>query len=140
MAGRATLRASDADRERIAERLRKAAVEGRLLTHELEQRLEATFSARTYGELNAIVRDLPGRSLTVRGERRPLPRGVRPALAVAIAVSVALVAVVVAFVITGVVATWILWVVAGWWFFGRRRRRCASPPRRRHAGPGLPAR
>ena len=42
MARRATLRASDADRERVAERLRHAAGEGRMLDpEELEERLEA---------------------------------------------------------------------------------------------------
>lgn len=127
MAGRATLRASDADRERVAERLRQAAAEGRLLTEELEQRLEASFSARTYGQLNAIVADLPGRHLTARAESRRLVP-VRPALAVALAVAVMLVAVAVVFVVTGVLAMWMLWLVAGWWFFGHRRRRL-SPAR-----------
>lgn len=123
MAGRSALRASDADRERVAERLRQAAAEGRLLTEELEQRLEASFAARTYGQLDAVLADLPGRRL-------PLPAGarrrtlMRPAIALAIAVPVALVvtaAVVLA--VTGVLATWVLWVIAGWFFFGRHRRR-----------------
>ena len=60
MARRATLRASDADREQIAEQLRHAAGEGRLDPEELEERLETVFSARTYGELDAVVVDLPG--------------------------------------------------------------------------------
>lgn len=59
MADRANLRASDADRERVAERLRKATGEGRLLAEELEERLHAALSARTYGELDAVVADLP---------------------------------------------------------------------------------
>ena len=54
------LRASDADRERVAEELRDALAEGRLDMEEFEQRLEATFKARTYGELTPITRDLPG--------------------------------------------------------------------------------
>lgn len=53
------MRASDRDREVAAERLRHAAGEGRLLPEELEQRLHAALIARTYGELAAIVRDLP---------------------------------------------------------------------------------
>jgi hypothetical protein len=122
MAGRAAVRASDADRESVAERLRQAAAEGRLLTEELEQRLEAAFSARTYGQLNAIVADLPGRHLTARVETGGLPF-VRPALAVAVAVAATLVAVAVVFVVTGVLAMWMLWLAAGWWFFGHRRRR-----------------
>ncbi|MFF3610273.1 DUF1707 domain-containing protein [Streptomyces sp. NPDC002580] len=54
------LRASDADRERVAEQLRDALAEGRLDMEEFEERLEATYSARTYGELTPITRDLPG--------------------------------------------------------------------------------
>jgi hypothetical protein len=54
------LRASDADRERVAEQLRDALAEGRLDMEEFEERLEATFKARTYKELAPITRDLPG--------------------------------------------------------------------------------
>ncbi|MFI5685719.1 DUF1707 domain-containing protein [Streptomyces sp. NPDC051636] len=53
------LRASDADRERVAEVLRDALAEGRLDIEEFEERLEATYKARTYGELTPITRDLP---------------------------------------------------------------------------------
>jgi DUF1707 SHOCT-like domain len=59
MARRATLRASDDDREQVVDRLRHAAAEGRLLASELEERVGAAFSARTYGELDAVVADLP---------------------------------------------------------------------------------
>ncbi|MGW0705011.1 DUF1707 SHOCT-like domain-containing protein [Streptomyces sp. NPDC002643] len=54
------LRASDADRERVAEQLRDAVAEGRLDMEEFQERLEATYKARTYGELAPITRDLPG--------------------------------------------------------------------------------
>jgi hypothetical protein len=86
MARRSTLRASDADRERIAERLRNAASEGRLLAEELEQRLDAAFSARTYGELDPLVADLPEKGLPAL---RPgaLARVRRPALAAATALA-----------------------------------------------------
>lgn len=53
------MRASDAERERIAEILREAVAEGRLEMEEFEQRLEAAYKARTHGELEPIVRDLP---------------------------------------------------------------------------------
>ncbi|MEU6506576.1 DUF1707 domain-containing protein [Streptomyces sp. NPDC046942] len=53
------LRASDADRERVAEVLRDALAEGRLDMAEFEERLEAAYKARTYGELTPITRDLP---------------------------------------------------------------------------------
>ncbi|MGW3284445.1 DUF1707 SHOCT-like domain-containing protein [Streptomyces sp. NPDC001002] len=53
------LRASDADRERVSEILRDALAEGRLDMEEFEERLEATYKARTYAELAPITRDLP---------------------------------------------------------------------------------
>lgn len=53
------LRAADADRERVAERLREAVAEGRLDMEEFGERLDATYKARTYGELEPITRDLP---------------------------------------------------------------------------------
>jgi hypothetical protein len=56
-----TLRASDADRDAVTERLRQAAVEGRLEPHELEERLHTALRARTYGELDRLLRDLPGK-------------------------------------------------------------------------------
>lgn len=53
------LRAADADRERIAERLRKSHAEGRLDMDEFQQRLDRCYEARTVGELDELVRDLP---------------------------------------------------------------------------------
>ena len=53
------LRAADADRERIAERLRKGHAEGRLDLAEFQQRLERCYEAKTFGELGELVRDLP---------------------------------------------------------------------------------
>jgi hypothetical protein len=122
MASRATLRASDADREQVAERLQRAAAEGRLHTEELEQRLEAALSSRTYGQLDALVADLPGSRVLAPRDTHALAR-VRPALALAIAIPVTLVIIAVVFAVTGVLAMWWLWLVAAWWFFGHRRRR-----------------
>jgi DUF1707 SHOCT-like domain len=53
------LRASYEDRDRVAEVLRIAAGDGRLTAEELDQRLEVALTARTYGELAALTRDLP---------------------------------------------------------------------------------
>ncbi|HET9381896.1 MAG TPA: DUF1707 domain-containing protein [Streptomyces sp.] len=58
------LRASDTDRERVAEILRDALAEGRLDMAEFEERLEATYAARTYGELAPLTRDLPAPGVT----------------------------------------------------------------------------
>ncbi len=85
------------------DRLRKASTEGRLAVHELEHRVATALKARTYAELDATVRDLPG-------DRRPAPqRAVRtvqahPALLL-VAIPVALVAV------ATLVAITVLWSV-----------------------------
>jgi hypothetical protein len=53
------LRASDADREKVAAVLREAAGEGRIGLDELDERLAAVYAARTYAELEPLTRDLP---------------------------------------------------------------------------------
>lgn len=64
------LRISDADRHRVAEILREAAGEGRLEIDELDERLEATYAARTYADLVPITHDLP----VARSAHPPVPR------------------------------------------------------------------
>jgi Domain of unknown function (DUF1707) len=68
------LRASDADRERTAERLRRAAGEGRLDMDELEERLHAVYAARTQVELETFVGDLPAPAAGA-AQRMPVRRG-----------------------------------------------------------------
>jgi Domain of unknown function (DUF1707) len=67
--GRAAQRAGDADREAVAGMLRNAAAEGRIDLGELEERADRAYRARTYGELDALVADLPQRppSLSLPG-------------------------------------------------------------------------
>jgi hypothetical protein len=57
--GRGRIRASDADRDQVAGLLGTAYGEGRLSREEYDARLESTFSARTYGDLDELVTDLP---------------------------------------------------------------------------------
>jgi hypothetical protein len=60
LAGRdPNLRAGDADRELIADRLRKGHGDGRLDLSEFQERLERCYTAKTFGELDELVRDLP---------------------------------------------------------------------------------
>ncbi|MFE7748117.1 DUF1707 domain-containing protein [Streptomyces sp. NPDC057428] len=66
------MRASDAERERVAETLREAVAEGRLEMDEFEQRLDATYRARTHGELEPLVRDLPVPGAPVRPVTGPV--------------------------------------------------------------------
>jgi hypothetical protein len=77
MQRRALLRASDQDREQVAQRLRTAALEGRLTSDELDERLGATFAARTYGELDELVGDLPAPSLPAQRPARAVGAGAR---------------------------------------------------------------
>ena len=53
------MRASDTDRERVADTLRHHAGEGRLDTEDLEKRLEAALAAKTVADLEALTADLP---------------------------------------------------------------------------------
>ncbi|MFF3483611.1 DUF1707 domain-containing protein [Streptomyces sp. NPDC002701] len=53
------LRASDADRDRTADILREALAEGRLTAEEHAERVEEVYRAKTVGELEPPVRDLP---------------------------------------------------------------------------------
>ena len=55
---RPDLRASDADREATAERLHRAATEGRLDADELEERLSAAYAAKTCVELERLTADV----------------------------------------------------------------------------------
>lgn len=54
------IRISDADREQVAARLREHFAEGRLTQDELDERIEAAFSAKTAGDLRRVMADLPG--------------------------------------------------------------------------------
>jgi Domain of unknown function (DUF1707) len=66
------VRASDADRDRVAGALREHYAAGRLSADELDERLTMALSARTLGELNRVLTDLPG------AYRVPQPGGWRP--------------------------------------------------------------
>lgn len=53
------IRASDADRERVVEILRRGHVDGRLTLAELEERSATAYAARTWDELAPLTADLP---------------------------------------------------------------------------------
>jgi Flp pilus assembly protein TadB len=53
------IRVSDADRERVADRLREHFAEGRLSADELDDRIAATLTAKTFAELRRVTKDLP---------------------------------------------------------------------------------
>lgn len=70
----ARLRVSDADREKVADILRTAAGDGRLDLDELDERLEATYKARTYADLVPITVDLPVHGGQGLPQVRPTPQ------------------------------------------------------------------
>ena len=53
------MRASDAERDAVVGRLNQAVGEGRLTMDEFSGRLELAYAARTRGDLNPLLRDLP---------------------------------------------------------------------------------
>lgn len=53
------MRASDADRDRVASSLREHCAQGRISVDELGGRLEAVYAARTMGDLQKVTDDLP---------------------------------------------------------------------------------
>src|SRR5450755_608787 len=75
------MRASDRDRDKIADELRAHYADGRLSLEELDRRVEEATSAQTIHELALVVHDLPGPSaLHQRPDRRERvgPPGIRP--------------------------------------------------------------
>ena len=127
-----SLRASDADRDAVTDRLRQAAGEGRLEHEELEQRLDAALRARTYGELAPLVSDLPGPPVARRGPRSPArPLAALTLTTVAAIVALAAVAIVV-LVAVALTAAWWIGCVLFWLVCCRPRRRLASRPGPRH--------
>lgn len=72
------LRCSDIDRENVAETLRSATADGRIDLDELHERLERTYAARTYRELEPLVADLPGADSPPLPALRP-PSALQPA-------------------------------------------------------------
>lgn len=70
---RPELRISDAEREAAVVQLRDHAGEGRLDVEELSERLDGAYTARTRGDLDALLGDLP--RLTP-GQRQAQPAGV----------------------------------------------------------------
>jgi hypothetical protein len=57
--GRDEMRAADADRQAVADKLKAALDEGRLDLHEYDERLQRAYAAKTYGDLDGLLTDLP---------------------------------------------------------------------------------
>jgi hypothetical protein len=57
--GQDEMRAADADRQAVADALKTALDEGRLDLHEYDERLQKAYAAKTYGDLDGLLGDLP---------------------------------------------------------------------------------
>jgi hypothetical protein len=68
------VRASDAEREKVATALRDHAGDGRLDPEELDKRLDLAYAARTRGDLVPLLADLPSED----EEKQPRPRSDEP--------------------------------------------------------------
>ena len=130
-------RVGDADRNRTADLLKEAHVAGYLTLEEADERLGTALVARTRGELDRLVADLPPewRASQERGQRPagPPPRQ-RPALPPEAAWLVPLIMVVTGVILLAVLTRgflffpWpLLWIF--FFAFGRRGRAGWRPPR-----------
>ena len=70
--GREGMRAGDGDRQQVADRLKTALDEGRLNLDEYDERLQRAYAARTYGDLDGLLDDLPGTAPRQRSQVEPL--------------------------------------------------------------------
>jgi hypothetical protein len=122
------IRASDADRDRAASLLREHHAAGRLTAEEFSERLDRAFVAKTVGEIDALLKDLPGIDLYRLPDaaltRQPMqrqaavPSAGRGSRAWRVAWGVWLTISAVCFVIWGLTTApgyvWPLWVAGPW--------------------------
>jgi Domain of unknown function (DUF1707) len=119
------LRASDEDRDRSAALLREHHALGRLTPEEFSERLDKTFAAKTVGDIDVLLRDLPAIDLyrlpdsrLTRQPRQAPARPVRPGsrgwrAVWGVYATVNLVCFVV-YALSGFGYPWFLWVAGPW--------------------------
>src|SRR3954453_15365042 len=107
-----SLRASDADRERVAARLREHYGAGRLSDDDLSERVEAAYGVRTMQELEALTADLPSAPRPGRARGRgALEASVRIHLTIYLIVNALLIGI---WAATGGGYFWPIWPILGW--------------------------
>jgi Domain of unknown function (DUF1707) len=120
------IRASDTDRDRAAALLREHHAAGRLTAEEFSERLDRAFAAKTVGEIDGLLKDLPGidlyrlpdAALTRQSRQRQPSRSGRGSGAWRAAWGVWFTVTSVCFVIWGLTSApgyvWPLWVAGPW--------------------------
>jgi Domain of unknown function (DUF1707) len=116
------LRASDAERNEVAERLSRHFADGRLDEAEFRARLDRVMGATTRGDLDGLFDDLP------RLTDQPEPRPRRHRLA-SVLLLVLLVAVAATWTYPFVHVPWVLLVILGVVFWHRAGRHAVRPVR-----------
>ncbi|WP_232663777.1 DUF1707 SHOCT-like domain-containing protein [Pseudonocardia sp. TRM90224] len=131
------MRAGDADREKVLDRLRIAHVEGRLDVLEFDERVAAALAARTYGELEKLTVDLPepkkSKSVEPRTAAAAPTKGdddFRQAVTAWAGVSAVTFTIwLITVLVNGLIYPWFLWVAGPWgmiilvvWISRRLRR------------------
>lgn len=131
------LRASDAERERIIEVLRRHTADGRLTLEEFEQRVGEALAATTRADLGPVLRELPPLQPVTPPATPPTPRRLRlpsPPDGGAVLRTVAVVTAVTVVLASGWQLWWIVFpLMAVFGGCGRRASSCASR-RSRQAG------
>lgn len=120
------LRASDEDREKVAETLRENYAQGRLTLEEFDERSTSAYAAKTLGDLRALTNDLPVpavRPQPVPEAPPPPPRNPHQQMWWVPLVALAVVGVAVVSLTSGHVHIWPLWIFVFLIFrgFGRGR-------------------
>jgi class 3 adenylate cyclase len=148
------MRASDADRERVAELLREHFSAGRLSDDDLSERVEAVYGVRTMSELAALTADLPSPPAPGPGpgptrHRSALETSVRIHFTVYLLVNLMLIGI---WAASGAGYFWPIWPILGWGIGvgchaapliatrGARGHHVAAPPleRKHHRARPLP--
>jgi Domain of unknown function (DUF1707) len=81
--GREGMRAGDADRKAVADQLKSALDEGRLDLSEYDERLQQTYAAKTFADLDGLLDDLPGTVPPQQSQVQPAAPAASPAAAAA---------------------------------------------------------
>ena len=119
------LRVSDEDRDRTAALLREHHALGRLTPEEFSERLDKTFAAKTIGDIDPLLRDLPAIDLYRLPDARltrqprqsqvqPVRRGSRGWRAVWGAYATVNLICFVVWMLSGFGYPWFLWVAGPW--------------------------
>jgi hypothetical protein len=74
--GREDMRAGDSDRKAVADQLKSALDEGRLDLGEYDERIQRTYAAKTYADLDGLLTDLPGTVPVQHSQVQPAAAGV----------------------------------------------------------------